>query len=145
MKTLTKTFAIGLMLFAGVAYAKGERTDPNAKDRAALMQTVGMNTKILGDMAGEKTAFDTAAAEAAKAALVDAGAKIATAFQTQGGEDPASEAKAEIWSNWDDFVKKADGFSAAAAAVDASSLDGVKAGMGAIGGACKDCHSTYRM
>jgi cytochrome c556 len=133
------------VLAAGVAFAKGDRTDPNAKARSDLMRTIGAQTKVLGDMAGDKAPFDAAAAEAAKAALAAAAGQIAVAFETQGGEDPAQEAKPEVWTNWEDFVKKADALAAAAGAVDATSLDGIKAGMGAIGGTCKDCHSTYRM
>ncbi len=144
-QTLIKSLTVGFILVAGVAYAKGERTDPDAKARAALMQTVGMNTKILGDMAGGKTAFDAAAAEAAKSALLGAATAIPTAFKAPGAADAASEAKPEIWTSWDDFMKKADALAAAATALDASNLDGVKAGMGGVGGACKDCHTTYRM
>lgn len=145
IKTLIKSLTIGFILVAGVAYAKGERTDPDAKARATLMQTVGMNTKVLGDMAGGKTAFDATAAEAAKSALLDAATAIPTAFKAPGAADAASEAKPEIWTNWEDFMKKATGLATAATALDASSIDGIKAGMGAVGGACKDCHTTYRM
>ena len=63
----------------------------------------------------------------------------------KAGVDPASESKPEIWTNWDDFVKKANDLNAAATALDASTLEGVQAGMGAIGGACKACHTAYRM
>ena len=58
--------------------------------------------------------------------------------------DPVSEAKPEIWTNWADFISKANGLGTAAAAVDTASLEGIKAGMGGIGGACKACHETYR-
>lgn len=143
--TVIKTLTIGTVFIAGMAFAKGDRTDPDAKARATLMQAVGMNTKVLGDMAGGKTAYDAAAAEAAKTALAAAAEQIPTAFKTQGAADPASEAKPDVWTNWDDFVKKAGALSSAATALDASSLDAVKAGMGAVGGACKDCHTTYRM
>ncbi len=95
-------------------------------------------------MAGDKAAFDAAAAEAAKAEHVAVSAEIAAKFEAQA-TDPESEAKPEIWTNWDDFVAKANDLNTAAAALDASSLDGVKAGMGAIGGACGACHKAYRM
>ncbi|MES2665382.1 MAG: cytochrome c [Pseudomonadota bacterium] len=143
--TFVKSLTLGLLLAGSMAYAKGERTDPDAKARAVVMQAVAANTKILGDMASGKTAFDAAAAEAAKAALVEASAKAPVAFKMQGAADPASEAKPEVWTNWEDFVKKANGLAAAATAIDASTLDGVKAGVGGVGGTCKDCHTTYRM
>lgn len=144
MKLMAKTLIAGLIISAGVAFAETEATDANVIARQALMKTIGMNTKTLGDMAGGKADFDAAAAEAAKAAIIAASAEIGAKFETQAA-DPGTEAKPEIWTNWDDFVKKGQALNAAATALDASSLDSVKAGMGAIGGACKDCHTSYRL
>lgn len=138
-----KFLATGLVLVAGVALAS-EATDPVAKARQDLMDTIGMNTKILGEMAGGKTAYDAAAAEAAKAALSAAAAEIPVKFETAGPGDPKSIAKPEIWTNWDDFLKDANALKAAADAIDVSSVETIGAGMGAIGGACKDCHTEYR-
>jgi cytochrome c556 len=140
-----KAVMIGAVVIAGAAYAKGERTDPNAKARSDLMRIVGKNTGILGDMAGGKAAYDAAAAEAAKAAIVEASGQIETAFKDQGAADPASEAKAEIWTNWDDFLVDAKALGDAAGAMDVSSAESIGAGMGALGGTCKDCHTDFRM
>ena len=140
-----KALILGAVLSAGAAYAEEERTDPNAIARGELMTTIGKNIGIIGDMAGGKTAFDAAAAEGAKAALVEATGKIEATFKDQGAADPASEAKPEIWANWDDFLKKAKAAGDAAGAMDVASVDTLKAGMGALGGACKDCHTTYRI
>ncbi len=136
--------AVALAFAGAVAHAEEERTDPDAIARAKLMATVGMNTKVLGDMASGKTGFDAAAAADAKAALSGAAGEIAAVFQNQGGEDPADEAKPEIWTNWDDFISKATALKTAVDGADVASLEGVKAGMSGIGGACKDCHTTYR-
>lgn len=144
MKLVTKSLIAGLILVAGVAVAKEGVQDPTVKARMDLMGTIGMNTKVLGDMATDKVAFDAAAALAAKEALVAASADIAAKFEPQA-TDPVAEAKPEIWTNWDDFVAKAGTLNAAATALDPASLEGVKAGMGAVGGTCRDCHSTYRM
>ncbi|MEZ5753826.1 MAG: cytochrome c [Paracoccaceae bacterium] len=143
MKHATKALALGLALVAGVAMA-AEATDPTVKARQELMDVIGMNTGILGKMAGGENPFDAAAAEGAKAAIAGAAAEIAAKFEPQAA-DPKSTAKEDIWANWDDFVKKGDALKAAAEAMDASTLEGVQAGMGAIGGSCKDCHSTYRI
>ncbi len=139
-----KAILIGAVVVAGAAYAKGDRTDPNAKARSDLMRDIGKNIGVLGDMAGGKAAYDAAAAETAKAALIaDAGA-IEAAFKDQGGADPASEAKPEIWANWDEFLADAKKLGDAAAAVDVASAESIGAGMGALGGACKDCHTEFR-
>lgn len=139
-----KAVMIGAVVIAGAAYAKGDRTDPNAKARSDLMRDIGKNIGVLGDIAGGKAAYDAAAAEAAKAALIADAAMIETAFKDQGAADPASEAKPEIWANWDDFLADAKALGDAAAAVDVASAESIGAGMGALGGACKDCHTEFR-
>ncbi|MDR5653284.1 c-type cytochrome [Ruixingdingia sedimenti] len=145
MKPIHMTLALSLALSAGTAlFAKEGVTNPTVKARQDTMQTIRRNTAVLGDMAGGKTAFDPAAAAAAKAELAAAAAEIPVKFEPQEG-DPKSEAKPEIWTGWDDYVQKAEALVAAAEAVDTASLDGVRAGMGAIGGACKSCHETYRL
>lgn len=140
-----KAAVIGAILTAGAAFAEGERTDPNAIARSDLMKTIGKNTGILGDMAGGKAAYDAAAAEGAKAAIIEAAAKIEETFKEQGAADPASEAKPEIWAEWDDFLVDAKALSDAATAMDVASAETIGAGMGALGGACKDCHTEFRV
>jgi cytochrome c556 len=142
---LIKAFALGAVLVAGAAYAQEEPTDPNAIARSELMKMVGMNTGILGNMAGGKEPFDAAKAEGAKAALIEASAKIEATFMEQGAADPVSESKPEIWANWDDFLVKAKALGDAAGAVDVASAESIGAGMGAIGGTCKDCHTSFRV
>ena len=143
MKLVTKLIILGVMVSASVAFA-GKSTDPDAVARQTLMDTVGLNTKILGDMAGGKADFDAAKADAAKLALADAAGKIPVAFKGQG-TDAESDAKPEIWTSWDDFLLKAGALGKAATALDATTVEGVQAGMAGIGGACKDCHTKYRM
>jgi cytochrome c556 len=140
-----KAAVIGAVLIAGAAFAEGDRTDPNAKARSDLMRVVGKNTGILGDMAGGKAAYDAAAAETAKAAIVEAAGMIEATFKDQGAADPASEAKPEIWANWDDFLANAKALGDAAGAMDIASAETIGAGMGALGGACKDCHTDFRV
>lgn len=144
MKFATKALAAAFALTAGVAFAEVEATDPLVIAQKDLMKSFGGAAKALGGMASGEVAFDAAAAEAAKAALVAGSAEIAVKFAT-AGNDPASEAKPEIWTSWDDFLVKTKGLGDAATALDVTSVDGIKAGMGAVGGACKACHTSYRM
>ena len=141
-----KAVMIGAALTAGVAFAEDmKRTDPNAIARGELMDTIGKNIGILGDMAGGKAAFDAAAAEGAKAAIVEAAGKIEATFKDQGAADPASQAKPEVWTNWDEFLADAKKLQDAAGAMDVASAESIGAGMGALGGACKDCHTEFRV
>lgn len=142
-----KLFRIALVTLsctAGAVMANDTPTTPEAIARSAVMKDIGANMKVLGQMAEGKAAYDASAAEAAKAALVLAAGGIEAAYASAGAEDPVSEALPEIWTNWDDFLVKANGTKAAIEAIDVASLEGIRAGMGAIGGSCKACHSDYR-
>lgn len=140
-----KAFAVGVLLIAGAAYAQEEPTDPNAIARSEVMKAIGANVGVLGGMASGKEAYDAAKAEAAKAALVEAAQRIETAYAEPGAADPVSEAKPEIWTNWEDFLVKAGALEDAAMAIDVASVETIGAGMGPIGGTCRDCHTTYRV
>jgi cytochrome c556 len=133
--------ALMLPLAAGPVLA-ADATDPIVVQQKALMKSFGGAAKVLGEIAGGG-AFDAAAAQAAKEALVAGAADIAVKFE-KPGSDPAAESRPEVWTNWDDFLVKAKALGDAAAALDATSADGVKAGMGAIGASCKGCHMAYR-
>jgi cytochrome c556 len=137
------TIAIVIALVAGAAFAKEGVKDPTVKAREELMDTIALNAKVLGDMAGGKSGFDAATAATAKAAIAAAAAQIPAKFE-QPATDPVSEASPAIWTNWPDFVAKSEVLLAGAEALDASSLEGVQAGMAVLGGACKSCHSTYQ-
>ena len=143
MNRVTKTLVAALALCGTVVFA-AEPTDPNVIARQTLMKTIAGATKTLGEMAGGKVAFDAAAAEAAKATLTAAAADIPAKFEPRT-TDPAEEAKPEVWTNWPDFLVKAKGLSDAATALDATTLEGVQGGMAGVGGACKACHSVYKM
>ncbi|NBZ86688.1 c-type cytochrome [Stagnihabitans tardus] len=142
MKFATKLMVLGAVLAGGIAFAEGAN-DPDVKARQELMGTFGGAMKALGDMAGGKVAYDAAAAEAAKKALVDGSAGIEAAFKNNA-TDPAGKAKPEVWTAWDDFVAKAGDLNTAAGALDVTSAESIGAGMGGIGGACKACHTAYK-
>ncbi|MDF1619115.1 c-type cytochrome [Pseudothioclava nitratireducens] len=144
MKSYGKLLAVGLVCVAGVAAAKEGVTNPVVKERMDVMQVIRANTGALGDMASGKAAFDGAKAAEAAAAIAGAAATIPTVFEPQE-TDPVSEAKPAIWENFSDFTTKADALTTAAQSLDTGSLDALKAGMGAVGGACKACHTDYRI
>jgi cytochrome c556 len=141
MKLKFMSLALSAALMGGLA-TSAMAADPSVEARQALMKSFGGAAKTLGGMAGGE-AYDAAAAEAAKAALVAGAAEIAAKYE-MNVEDPTSEAKPEVWTNWEDFLVKAKALGDAAAALDVASAESIGAGMGAIGGACKDCHTTYR-
>lgn len=144
MIRISKLLVAGLVLAAGVAIAKDGATDPNVIARQDLMKAQGGAAKVLGDMAGGKIAFDAAAAEAAKATLIGTSADIGAKF-TPTSTDPVTDAKPEIWTNWEGFLTKAKALQDATTAMDTSSAETIGAGMAGIGGACKSCHTDFRL
>ena len=143
MRTFAKTLCISALLMTGAAFAAVTATDPDVIARKDLMKTIGGAAKTLGGMASGEVAHDAAAAEAAKQAMIAAAAEIEAKF-TNNAADPASEAKPEVWTNWNDFLAKGKALGDAAGALDVASAESIGAGMGAIGGACKACHTYYR-
>lgn len=143
MKAIAKTLLVSALLLSGAAYAETEATTPEVIARHELMKAMGGAAKTLGGMASGEAAYDAAAAEAAKQVLIASAGEIEAKF-TANVEDAGSEAKPEVWTNWDDFLAKGKALGDAAAALDVASAETIGAGMGAIGGACKACHTDYR-
>ena len=144
MRTFAKTLCISALLMTGAAFAAVTATDPDVIARKDLMKTIGGAAKTLGGMASGEVAHDAAAAEAAKQAMIAAAAEIEAKF-TANVEDAGSEAKPEVWTGWDAFLAKAKGLGDAATGLDVASAETIGAGMKNIGGACKACHTDYRV
>ncbi|WP_050525372.1 c-type cytochrome [Pseudorhodobacter aquimaris] len=143
MRFAAKAIILGLTLTAGAALAKEGVEDPTVKARMDVMGIVGASTKVLGDMAQGKAAFDASAAAAAQTALAAAAAEIPAVFEEEA-DDPVSEARPDIWMNMEGFVEKAKAMEGAANAIDVTSLEGIQAGMGPLAASCKSCHSDFR-
>lgn len=133
----------GASLIATVVFAHEGVKDPDVMKRMKGMTEIGAASKVLGNMARGRVAFDPEAAQAAQASLILHASEIATVFETPAS-DPKSEALPAIWENFADFTSKADALTAAAEALDVTSADGIAAGIRAIGASCRSCHSVYR-
>jgi cytochrome c556 len=142
MKLSPQSVFLALILVGGVALAEGA-VDPDVKARQDLMAANGAAMKTLGGMASAKIAFDATAAEAAKQVLIANASGTLVVFKNQAS-DPAGHASNSIWTAWDDFSAKAGDMGTAAAALDTTSAESVAAGLGAIGGTCKACHTAYK-
>lgn len=138
----TKWLAAGFALAASTVFA-ADATEPNALARQQLMDTIGAQVGVLGGMAQGKVDYDATAAAAAKEALIAASGEIVAKFQTES-TDPKSKALPVIWTAFPDFTAKSEALTAAATAMDVSSLDGIKAGMAGVGASCSGCHGAYR-
>lgn len=134
---------VALVFIATAAAAHEGVKNPAVKARMHAMDVISDNLKTIGSMAQGKVAFDATAAQDAVNEIAAQAEQIPTLFEAQE-TDPKSEAKPEIWTNWDDFVAQADALTSAAQKVDASSAKGLGQGLATIGGTCRSCHMQYR-
>ncbi|HEX2447818.1 MAG TPA: cytochrome c [Methyloceanibacter sp.] len=117
------------------------------KERMDLMKRQQKDMKLIGDMAKGKKPFDAAkAAEAARDISVTA-KKIHELFP-EGSSGHPSEAKAAIWTDWNEFSAKADELDVSAEAL-AGSLGEApgqdwKGAFKKVTDACNGCHEKFR-
>ena len=131
------------LVLATAALAHTGVKDPVVKGRMALMGQIKDATGVLGAMAKGSAPFDASRAATAARRLATHAQVIPAAFAAPA-TDPKTEALPAIWERWDDYLAKSKALETAAAAMDTDSLDGLRAGMGAVGRACAACHEDYR-
>ena len=140
-KIVITTISIALTAAAIHAHAV---ENPAVQKRMDVMKEIKGAMGVLGGMAKGAIAFDATAAGAAQNTLIKQSGMVAATFEANE-TDPKSEALPSIWENWDTFVEMADDLTFAAEGLDATSLDGVRGGLGNIGGSCGACHKKFRM
>lgn len=149
---LTPTLALAALLSLSGVLAQAQE-DPFAdvvETRHGLMLQMSVDLSKIGAMMKGEAAFDAAIATKA-AANIAAVASVLSMDQfpagSENGKAGDSFAKADIWTNEQDFLAKIADLNKAAADLQAASGDAatLKAGMAGLGKACSACHSTYRM
>ncbi|WP_425098766.1 c-type cytochrome [Tropicibacter sp. S64] len=144
---MKKAIVAGLVVAAGIAgalWAEEEASNPVVKARMEAMEEIGGSMKVLGDMAKGAVAFDAAAAQAAVDKIVAEASEVPALFEANES-DPASEALPVIWEDYADFTAKAGDLKTAAEGITISAQADIGPAMGTLGGACKACHSKYRV
>ena len=134
-----------LLLTPAVLFAHEEATGV-VKQRMDLMDTQKEAMKVLGAMAKGQTPFDAAKASAAAKEIEDTAARIPGLFPEGSGGHP-SEAKPEVWTQWDKFTTDTERLATAAAALEESVSGDAsewKAKFKDVVDACKTCHKTFR-
>ena len=155
MTFVLKTKVIGAAALCGIvataAWSDGHGKSPEAKAvdaRHAQMQVLGYSIGILGATAKGEMEFDSAMVDSAAENIATMATLNPASLWIEGTEQGAiedSRAKAEIWSDREGFEAAFEKLETAASAlVGAADAAAVGAGMGDLGGACKNCHETYR-
>lgn len=144
---------VALVLSAAAFLAAGPlAAKPSAEDAVEFRQAVmnvyawnlnGMRDMARGDVAFDAAAFASYAADLAAAANLDVARGFPEEAQTE-----ESEARDEIWLNWDGFLEKREALKAAAAKLVEVSASGDESAMkeqfGKTAGTCKGCHDDFR-
>lgn len=118
------------------------------KERMDLMKEVGEETKLIAPMAMGSAEVNLKQV-ATSATIISDNLKAALDKFPHGSLSGVSEAREEIWQEWDKFerlmnktIDHADQLSEIAKSGDEFELmDGFEA----LAAACKDCHKTYRV
>ncbi len=140
------------MMGAGLSFADGH-VDPAVagaiKARQGQMQLYAHNLGVLGAMAKGDMDYNAETAQAAADNLLAVSGLNAMTMWPQGSDNSLGNNRAspDIWTNFPDVVTKAGALSTAAgdmAAAAGKDLDGLRAAMGPLGGACGACHKAYR-
>lgn len=143
MQKFLKLTGAALIIGATTTLAQADAENPAVQARMDAMKVLAQNLGVVGKMAKGEMDFDADAAQAAIDVIAEQSNQIPALFEAEE-TDPKSKAKPIIWTDWDAFVAQATALTEAAQGVDASSVEGLGQGLGAMGGVCASCHKEFR-
>lgn len=115
------------------------------KERMDLMESVGDATKTLSAMFKGERPYSAEEVRELSVKLEEHAGRIDELFP-EGSDNPPSEAKPAIWSNWDEFKQSADDMAAAARALQQAAAERSEAlpAFAKLGDSCESCHTDFR-
>lgn len=145
MKTHLKTLGIAAALTATAALAHTDIDDPQVQARMHVMMLIADDMKVLGAIAKGQSAFETEVVSAKAASLAEHARDIEALFKAQV-DHPKSEAKDNIWSDWNGFRSKAADMEFAAFGLGgAYSKEDFATAFREVAKTCSACHEDYRL
>lgn len=146
---LNRSTALPRLAWAGIALVgtllpiSGFADDQDVRDyRSHIMKTLGEQVAALNLITKGKAPAGDVVAQAEVLSITAGVAKLAFTPKVTGGES-----KPEVWDKWDDFSKRLDEMTAAAADLAKSAKQGgvaaVTPKLSSLG--CKGCHDNYRV
>jgi len=119
-----------------------------AKERMALMKSMGTAMKTIGRMARGETKLDAVQATEASRTIARHGPRIVSLFPAGSGRG-VSEASPEIWRDPEGFRKHADALVAASqrlhAVTTSNDLAAIRSAYREVGKTCIACHKRFRV
>lgn len=114
------------------------------KERMDSMKSIGAQMKKLGAIVKDPQLFDASQVQNSAKILQGHAEKIPELFPKGSNEKP-SEARVEIWSDWDKFVSIANDLVKSAVELQTVSADNFKPVFLKAAQTCKGCHQEYRI
>ncbi len=140
---LLKPALIAAFFMATAVLAHTGVKDPQVKARMDGMKLLSAQTKILDQMVKGVMPFDPAKALTAIEKMQAEAKRTPTLFEPKA-DDPKSEARPEIWTDWDSFTARSITLSDALATAEVTTPDALGQSVRAIGAACSACHKQFR-
>ena len=135
-----------ILVLGGTLAACVPGPDDAGEYRQAVFSAMAWHFQTLGAMVGEDKEFDSETFER-KADTVATLAKLPWEGFEEGGPE-GSDAKAEIWDEWDDFREKADRLEEESAKLAEVAADEDREAIAeqfqATRSSCQDCHDRFR-
>ena len=113
---------LAALITTAVALAHGGATGI-VKERMDAMGVMGDSVKTLSAMMRGETKYDEAVVRKEAARIKAHGGKAMTGLFPEGTDGAPSEAKPEIWSNWDEFETLAKRLEVLATGLDAAAAN----------------------
>jgi cytochrome c556 len=148
---LAATLTLALTLALPGAALADEAAEAALKARQSLMSLIAYNLGPMAQMAQGRIDYDAAAAQAAADNLHGLTRHSQERLWPEGtanGEREGSRALPAVWENLEEFAMRYATLQDATTALQAVAGDGLQAvqgALGGVGGACRDCHQTYRL
>lgn len=138
-----------LVLSIGFTFVEAQEGDeaPEVVYRQRLMKGHGASMGSIGDFLKYKLPYGSNHVAVHAKNISEYATLIPAAFEKKITEGK-TDAKPEVWDNWDDFVAKANALNVAATELSAAAGGGdmraMMPGVKALGDACRNCHNEYR-
>jgi cytochrome c556 len=149
MKKPRMAHLLALLALVGACSSQAQFAKPEAaiKYRQSAFTLMGAHFGRLAEMAQGKAPFDAKVAQDNEAIFAVVSKLPWSAF-TEGSDKGETKAKPEIWSDAAKFKEAQDKLMSETvklnAAVKTGKLEDLKVAVGAVGGACKNCHDQFR-
>ncbi|WP_093310902.1 c-type cytochrome [Allopseudospirillum japonicum] len=148
MKKIISSLMLGAALSTSAGVVLADAAQDAIEYRRAVFQLVKWNFAPMGDMVKGKTEFDAERFEVLAQRLAALSEMPLEGFSVEGSDKGDTKARAEIWSQWDDFAAGMQQFEKnaqeLASVASSGDLEQIKPAFAAVGKTCKGCHDNFK-